>query len=142
MLTLRPHHALCLQKFTGHGYDEAFTGHMTALVRILARTPEMPVLLTEGCDVLCACCPHNRNGCVSLQKVSGMDNSVLALCSLSYGEILSWDQLSALARAHILSTGSFSSVCTGCQWFTLCSATKVGLLYEFKNKHETEASHP
>ena len=31
-MKIRPHHLLCIQKYTGHGYDAAFTAHMTALV--------------------------------------------------------------------------------------------------------------
>ena len=53
-MNLRPHHALCIQKFTGHGYDEKFTAHMTGTVKVLRDRPETPVELVSGCDDLCA----------------------------------------------------------------------------------------
>ena len=38
-MQLRPHHLLCIQKFTGHGYDEPFTQHMTSIVSALKSHP-------------------------------------------------------------------------------------------------------
>ena len=39
MMKLRPHHLLCLQKYTGRGYDGPFTAHMNELVRRLTADP-------------------------------------------------------------------------------------------------------
>ena len=142
MLTLRPHHALCIQKFTGHGYDETFTAHMTTLVQTLARAPETPVFLTRGCDVLCACCPHNRDGCASPDTVEVLDSRVMALCGLSCGETLRWDRLAALVRDRILSAGRLAAVCADCQWLALCKSTKAGMYHESGTQSETPTSYP
>ena len=48
-MNLRPHHLLCIQKFTGHGYSADFTAHMTAVVSELAENPETAVTLAKGC---------------------------------------------------------------------------------------------
>ena len=48
-MNLRPHHLLCIQKFTGHGHSADFTAHMTAVVSELAENPETAVTLAKGC---------------------------------------------------------------------------------------------
>lgn len=123
MLCLRPHHALCIQKFTGHGYDRAFTLHMTAIVSALGAAPDTPVLLTPGCDEVCGQCPNNRSGaCVSLEKVRRIDEAVLALCGLAYGQTVTWRELSSTARERIFHTPEFKAVCSSCEWYGLCAA--------------------
>ncbi|MGM9520964.1 MAG: DUF1284 domain-containing protein [Oscillospiraceae bacterium] len=125
MLKLRPHHLLCIQKFTGHGYSTDFTKHMTELVDSL-RSSSPVISLVEGCDELCSHCPNNECGkCASLQKVDSMDRAVLALCGLCYGDSAVWPELSAAAREKILDTDGFSAVCGDCQWYKLCKNTKT-----------------
>ena len=50
-MNLRPHHLLCIQKFTGHGYNADFTAHMKTIVSELAENPQITV--AQGCDDLC-----------------------------------------------------------------------------------------
>lgn len=124
-MKLRPHHILCIQKFTGHGYDEAFTAHMTGLVSLLGRQPETVVTLTQGCDDLCAVCPNNTGGaCATLQKVDGMDRGVLDICGLAYGVQAPWGTLAPVARKRIFESDKFGEICGSCQWFSLCVHTK------------------
>lgn len=123
-MNLRPHHLLCIQKFTGHGYDAAFTSHMTHLVARLAGEPTTPVTLTRGCDDLCGVCPNNMDGaCTTLEKVAAMDGAVLTLCGLAYGETVSWAELADKGRKQIFETEEFSRVCGDCEWFELCKST-------------------
>ena len=122
---LRPHHLLCIQKFTGHGYNENFTAHMAAVVSTLRKNPESLITLTRGCDDLCRKCPNNINGiCTSLEKVALMDGSVLSVCNFSYGEKLTWEKAAKEARERIFETEEFSGVCAGCEWFELCKNTE------------------
>ena len=123
---LRPHHLLCIQKYTGHGYDEAFTAHMTALTASLAAKPRTPVRLTRGCDDLCAACPHQAGGvCTSLEKVAEMDGGVLAACGLAYGQCLPWSEAARLARERVFETERFAAICAQCQWYSLCERTEI-----------------
>ena len=48
---LRPHHLLCIQKFSGHGYHEDFTSHMQSIVTALAVNPEV-LLMDEPTSAL------------------------------------------------------------------------------------------
>ena len=125
-MNLRPHHILCIQKFTGHGYNEEFTLHMTALTAKLRGNPETSAVMTQGCDDLCRVCPNNRGGsCVSLEKVDRMDRRVLEACGLHYGETASWKQLAEKGREEIFETDQFEQVCGSCQWNELCRKTEV-----------------
>ena len=126
-MKLRPHHILCIQKFTGHGYDAEFTAHMTSIVSTLFCTTDTEISVAEGCDELCASCPHNNGGvCASLEKVAFMDRAVLDICGFSYGESIRWTDASARVCEMIFAPGNslaFSSVCSGCEWFELCRNT-------------------
>lgn len=125
-MNLRPHHSLCIQKFTGSGYDEAFTKHMTEIVSSLAENPEMRIKLTHGCDFVCKKCPNNKDEvCLTAEKVSGIDNSVLEICGLSYGEVISWAELSRKAREGVFESEKFEQTCGSCEWFELCKHTEV-----------------
>ena len=121
-ITLRPHHLLCIPHFTGHGYNAAFTEHMTALTEALASHPETTVTLTRSCDDLCAACPHNSGGvCASQEKVTKLDSAVLDVCRFPPDRTLSWQTLSETVRKHILQTDAFPRICAVCEWFGLCS---------------------
>ncbi len=124
-MKLRPHHALCIQKFTGYGYDEAFTSHMATLVELLSREPGVEITLVHGCDDLCVCCPNNLKGrCNTYDKVERMDSLMLELSGLSGTHSLPWEALAKRAMSILLSR-DFFTVCGDCQWFDLCRETEV-----------------
>ena len=124
-MNLRPHHALCVQKFTGHGYDEDFTRHMTRIVSRLRGEPDTQVNITFGCDDLCAHCPNCvSNACVTFDKVDIMDKAAASLCGVSPGDELTWSELSKRARG-IFGTDEFQRVCGGCEWYELCKNTTI-----------------
>ena len=125
-MNLRPHHLLCIQKFTGHGYDSDFTAHMQSVVSELSENPQTQITVARGCDELCKVCPNNISGvCASLEKVSLMDSAVLGICDLAYGENVPWAKTAGKARERILETEEFNSICACCQWFELCRRTEV-----------------
>ena len=126
MIRLRAHHLLCIPHFTGHGYDPAFTAHMTALTARLSADPHTRITLTEGCDTLCAACPHQtEGGCDAAEKVAAMDSAVLQLCGLKAGDSAEWAALFDLACRRILQTEHFHKICACCQWYALCRHTEV-----------------
>ncbi len=125
-MKLRAHHLLCIQKFTGHGYDAAFTAHMTAVCTQLRRSPESPVLLTDGCDTLCSACPHRVGSfCDSAEKVSALDAAVCKACGIQTGAVCSWERLRELSRTRVLQSKLFHAICCGCQWYALCRHVEV-----------------
>ena len=123
-MKLRPHHLLCIQLFAGHGYDAAFTSHMTKVVSLLHLHPQTEIQLHCGCDDLCAVCPHNRNGvCSSPEKTRQLDDAVLRECGLQDGQCAEWQTLAESASGRILQTDRFAAVCGNCQWYMLCCET-------------------
>ena len=129
-MKLRPHHLLCVQKYTGSGYDDAFAAGMEALIRRLAACPGTAVTLVEGRDDLCAACPHMAGSrCASEEKVNRLDRGVLEACGFSAGGTHSWSALARTAREQVLEKDTFEKVCGGCEWFELCRATRRGWIY-------------
>lgn len=125
-MNLRPHHLLCIQKFTGHGYNADFTDHMKSIVSELTENPKTQITVAQGCDDLCKMCPNNLSGvCTSLEKVALMDSTVLSICNLAYGDKVLWTKAAGKARERIFETDKFNTICTCCQWFELCRSTEV-----------------
>lgn len=129
-LKLRPHHLLCLQKYTGHGYNETFTSQMNDVIHILQKDPDTKIELVKGRDLLCCACPNDHESiCQSEEKVCFMDEKVIQICQMYYGETGPWSRLSKEA-AGIFLPGVFDTVCGACEWNQLCKDTKGGILYE------------
>lgn len=125
-MNLRPHHLLCIPKFTGHGYNADFTAHMKSIVSELTKHQNTRITITQGCDDLCKMCPNNINGaCTSPQKTDLMDSAVLGVCNLAYGENILWTTATRKVRERILKTKEFNNICARCEWFELCSSTEV-----------------
>lgn len=111
-MNLRPHHLLCIQKFTGYGYSADFTEHMKSIVSELNNNPQIPITVTQGCDDLCKMCPNKISGeCTSLEKVASMDSAVLSICDLAYGEKVLWTKAAGKACSRIFGTEEFNNIC-------------------------------
>ena len=119
-MLLRPHHLLCLQNFSGHGYNPAFTWHLSGMLHTLHMNPETAVTLVCGCDDLCKACPHHQNGvCRSAAKTAKLDADVLTAAGLSADDSGTWASFAAAARS-ILHGAAFHQICACCEWYPLC----------------------
>lgn len=119
-LKLRPHHLLCIHNFIGRGYSDTFTAHMSEVIDMLERDPEIE--LVRGCDELCSACPHNLNGvCDSSGKVDRYDRGVLKACGLTCGERENWSVLSDMVKEKVFRAEQFERICSDCQWYGCCS---------------------
>lgn len=125
-MNLRPHHLLCIQKFTGYGYNADFTAHMKSIVSKFKENPKTQITVAQGCDDLCKMCPNNISGvCTSSQKTDLMDSAVLSICNLTYGENVLWTTAAGKARERIFETKEFNNICACCRWYELCRSTEV-----------------
>lgn len=125
-MNIRPHHLLCIQKFTGHGYNAAFTAQMASIVSELADKPVTQITVTQGCDDLCKMCPNNiSNACISWEKVALMDSAVLSICNLTYGKSVPWIECANKARKRIFQMDEFIKICACYQWFEICRSMEV-----------------
>lgn len=118
-IRMRAHHALCAGFFTGHGYSEDFTRNME---RVLAALNEgAPIVLCEGADAICACCPGLERGvCRDSGKVVRYDAATLNALGLRLGQITSWAELRAQVMKRVILPGKLSDICPDCQWRALC----------------------
>lgn len=120
-LAVRPHHGLCIRRFTGKGYSPGFVENMARVVESLRAEPGREIRLSAGADILCGSCPHHLDsGCTSGQKVLDYDAAVLKLCGLADGTTLRWSAFQRLVEERILSAGLLETVCRECQWLELC----------------------
>ena len=76
-LWLRPHHLLCLQSFAGHGYSEEFVQQMSVVKQQLTNSPDTPVKIVRGADMLCRHCPNCKIGTCTSDKPDIFDQLVL-----------------------------------------------------------------
>ena len=87
--------------FVGYGYSDGFSAHMAKLLEEL--TPATPIRLTMATDAVCGPCPNNHGGlCSKPELVAVYDRSVLTLCGLGDGYILSFDCFTRLVQERIL----------------------------------------
>ncbi|WP_328223074.1 DUF1284 domain-containing protein [Faecalicatena contorta] len=59
-ITLRPHHLLCTQSYSGKGYDDTFVENMNRITQKLRTEEQTPVDIVFSTDSLCLCCPNKR----------------------------------------------------------------------------------
>ena len=128
-MKLRPHHLLCIQKYTGSGYNEGFVSHMNGLIQSLKEDLFQQIELVCGGDDVCTACPCREGGtCASAEKTARMDHAVLSACGFSCGQTGSWASFAEAAVEAVLSAGEFERICADCQWFELCVNTRKGWL--------------
>ena len=87
-IVLRPHHLLCTQGYSGHGYSEAFVEHMNDIVHQLREVPGTKVQLTFSTDTLCSCCPNKLGTdlCDTQEKVKRYDRKTVEYFGLEEKE--------------------------------------------------------
>ena len=118
---LRPHHGLCIQHYTGRGYDEKFTKNMDYIAGILKNNPTQEIVLCKGVDALCECCPYNQEGiCLSEEKAAKYDSKCLSLAGFNEGQHLIWDLFQKTLADEIIKKSALKYVCGDCVWFSLC----------------------
>ncbi len=118
VLTLRPHHLLCLRFFAGHGYSPAFVERMTAIQA--AASGNRLIELVAGGDLVCEYCPHFAEVCDSDEKSTAYDQAVLSACGLELNTRYRWSELSALIADRIFANDCFSEICPDCEWAEFC----------------------
>ncbi|MCR4588713.1 MAG: DUF1284 domain-containing protein [Lachnospiraceae bacterium] len=128
-MRLRVHHLLCVPLFSGHGYSEAFTAHMTRKVEELKKGCE--VVLTTGPDEICSACPNlSKDGRSCLQDrdhVKTKDARLLEILELregvEYDSARLWEQV-----REKLTKEKFEDSCRNCKWYKLGLCSYEGYL--------------
>lgn len=115
---LRPHHGMCLPKFVGKGYGDAFTRNMTAVHDFLYQNPGTEIIIKKGCDDLCAHCPHRIVDRCDSEHPDLFDERVLKMTGLNYGDHVTFAEF--VQRTEPLRKDHLGEVCGECSWYEFC----------------------
>lgn len=125
--SLRPHHIGCL-RFWRESFPERGPGFVRRLdeIRGLLARPDIPIMVSEGVDMLCQECPYCVNGdCRSPQgaeaEVRKWDAVLLRELGVPFGSCLTsgeWRELTERKTPFAL--------CGRCQWRRICNVDKAG----------------
>jgi len=120
-LQLRHHHLLCLQTFTGHGYDGRFVSNMERVSSLMGSGEEVIVHLSPFCDDICSSCPNQREGrCVDEGSVAAKDRSAAEFLGLPEELRIEAGILLPGVRERLLGLDDLGRVCGECPWIALC----------------------
>lgn len=117
MITLRPHHILCIQNYKGEGYSFEFTKNMDKIVESLKRNSMQEIKITFSTDDVCSKCPNKQGEdlCASNYKVKFIDNKVIKYLDLKE-DVYSYEYLINLLKEAI-NINSFKDICGQCEWY-------------------------
>lgn len=121
-MRLRGHHLACIQGFTEHGYDPAFTKRLAELAA--AWRAGAAVEVVEGTDDVCASCPWRAGDACDRHpdadaSARAQDRAVMALLGLAPGDRTNFATVAAtLARPG--ARQAVAAVCGDCPWIPVC----------------------
>lgn len=120
MLTLRGHHLICLQFFSGEGYDEAFVRN---LKDVLQRAENEDVEVCDGVDDVCGKCSYIKdNKCQynedADEKIKEMDEMALKILRIEQGVKIRWQDVKEKIPA--IFPQWYSNYCYECDWLGVC----------------------
>ncbi len=118
MVELRGHHLICLNFFTGEGYDEEF------VKRIEDALSSASITVIDTADYLCRACPYLDNGCtfVGEDEIRRMDERALELLDLKVGSEVTW----TLVRERLRNAMRVwkEEFCRDCYWLNVCERSE------------------
>ena len=122
-LTIRSHHLLCMLGFRRLGYSSTFVSNMRSVVEELRSDCTLALTLVAGCDVICAACPHKREGkCLrktdSEAKSVSLDLKILAKLGFEPGTQVSFCEALERVKERIRSE-DMAEFCSDCEWWGL-----------------------
>lgn len=125
IVSLRPHHLLCILTYLGKGYTPAFVSNYSKIIRILNKGAM--ISLVFGPDDICQpmlneaeCHCHNESVRQRDAQAAADIGELLQGNALAPGPIaLSADHIARLR--HSFQSGTIRSACRGCEWFDLCT---------------------
>ena len=123
-IVLRPHHLLCTQGYSGHGYSEAFVEHMNDIVHQLRDVPGTKIQLTFSTDTLCSCCPNKLDTdlCDTQEKVKRYDRKTVEYFGLEEKE---YDYQALIREIDAKAPPTMlADICRDCCWFPISACCK------------------
>lgn len=118
VVSLRPHHFLCLQGYKGFNYSAHQVNSWNRITKLLKDNPDTDVLTVSGSDDLCAKCPAlmgTKSRCIE-KNVKSLDDKVKDLLGLVIGKIYKYSDVVKDLNAK-MTKEIHSQLCSGCMWW-------------------------
>jgi hypothetical protein len=115
MITIRPHHVLCINGFVGKGYDKAFVANMQNIVKgIMDDGMKMKIVFST--DDICSKCPYKQdeNSCRSQKKVENFDMRTVEILGL-YEKHYTYADIREMIKRY-LTAEKLEYICKECSW--------------------------
>lgn len=127
MLSIRPHHILCMKAYIGKGYSQKFNENMEKVINILKENVNQQVEVVFGLDDICSKCPSNMgNGlCKSQEKVENIDLKVSKYFAIKKGKY-TYKELQNKVYSNI-NEDKFMDICKDCEWYYITNCKDLNL---------------
>ena len=124
-ITLRPHHLLCTQSYSGKGYDDAFVENMNRITAKLRSEEATPVDIIFSTDSLCSCCPKkiSEGHCSDNCKVLRYDAKVTEYFHLEEKTYI-YQDITRKIREQ-MTPEMLEDICKGCGWYPVSACKKI-----------------
>ena len=127
-ISLRPHHLLCTQGYSGKGYSDEFTAGMGRVTEALREDSDIMVDITFSSDSICAACPkrYEEGKCLDDDKVLFYDarvREILGLEEKSY----SYHELIDRLDTYLMSGDGdelLRAICGNCAWYPVSACSR------------------
>lgn len=124
-MRLRPHHLLCIQSYSGKGYNDAFVENMNRITERLRNEDKTSVEIVFSDDDLCACCPNlQKDGfCRDNEKVTSYDKKVTGYFHIEEKTYTYQDITREIRRR--MTPEILADICKDCEWYPTSACKRV-----------------
>ncbi len=131
MIKFRGHHIVCLNFFSGEGYDEVFVKN---LKDVLQKVENEDIEVCDGADDICGKCPYLKdNKCQydesADEEIREMDEMALSLLKIKQDARIKWHDVRE--KIPEIFPQWYANYCYDCDWVEVCK--KNEFYQEFKN---------
>ncbi len=122
-IILRPHHLLCTQGYSGHGYSREFVENMDDVVERL-RQGDDRIRITYSTDDLCMKCPNKigEDCCKTQDKVKWFDEKVVLYFGIEEKEYRYREIIKEIDEK--MTGGMMDDICSKCSWYPISACRK------------------
>lgn len=117
MLSLRPHHLMCINAYNNKGYNDEFVENMNNIVETIKKDKCSMIKIKVGVDNVCEKCPNRTHDrCVTYKSVKALDEKVMIVLGIKEA-IYTYEQL-LLKLKENLNEKVIESLCSNCSWYS------------------------
>ncbi|HOJ30418.1 MAG TPA: DUF1284 domain-containing protein [bacterium] len=141
MTVVRPHHLFCILGFHGKGYNKKFVENMENICCKIKNDPNITLILVEGADDICSCCPHMRDSiCVKKPDseifLKNAEKEIMKILRIDFNDSVEAKRIYNRIKDFDFNDAIFK-LCGECEWYTfgycksgLENLKKGGFFYE------------